>query len=99
MQRVRYTERVVERNASSDAEIGRLWKFDGYHDSLGEVDRSPLGDDAFKLLQGQKIFLMGCLVFSFKEYIKTSLGDPVKDMQEEEIENQAIYSCINFTRK
>ncbi|KAK1315318.1 hypothetical protein QJS10_CPA06g00971 [Acorus calamus] len=50
---------VMERNASSNAEIGRLWKFDGYHDSLGEVDRSPLGDDAFKLLQEQKIFWMG----------------------------------------
>ncbi|KAK1306346.1 hypothetical protein QJS10_CPA10g01099 [Acorus calamus] len=31
---------------------------------------------------------MGCLVFPSK--IKMSLGDPVKD--EEEIENQAIYS-------
>ncbi|KAK1308945.1 hypothetical protein QJS10_CPA09g01068 [Acorus calamus] len=32
-----YFVKVVERNASFDAEIGRLWKFDGYRDSLGEV--------------------------------------------------------------
>ncbi|KAK1282667.1 hypothetical protein QJS10_CPB22g00018 [Acorus calamus] len=52
-------------------EIGRLWKFDGYHDSLGEV-----GVGRFVIWPHKNMFIVpGCLVFSFKEYIKTSLGD------------------------
>ncbi|KAK1297606.1 hypothetical protein QJS10_CPB15g00640 [Acorus calamus] len=66
---------VMERNASSNAEIGRLWKFDGYHDSLGEV-----GVGRFVIWPHKNMFIVpGCLVFSFKEYIKTSLGDQAKD--------------------
>ncbi|KAK1292183.1 hypothetical protein QJS10_CPB17g00972 [Acorus calamus] len=68
----------MERNASSDAEIGRLWKFDGYHDSLGKI-----GVGRFVIWPHKNMFIVpGCLVFSFKEYIKTSLGDQVKDKKE-----------------